>query len=1100
MARPPKPYDTPKKALHDLLLSLFSAEEFRRWLSLGPDEDIDVELPGATASLAVLVSEAIGALLRRGRIDASFFERLKHERASCASQILAVKKLWSTHDVMSTSPLDHGTLVRTRKALAAATSTIRLVGFPTRGPKPAARLLDTCVPPRLRRGESLVPWTTSRLLTLLLSGRDPAPRVVVIGGPGSGKTTLCQLLEHLLACGAGVTNRQTPELVPLHVRLRDLVRRSPTPSFIRYACERAQSLHVDIDPEFLTRACDEGRAVLLLDGLDEAGDATARAESRDRLNAFLTLYPRVPALVTSREVGYGEVPLPESGDGAFLHLSIAPFDDEEMAEFAHRWAAATERDVAAAERAAEALLAAVRASPTVRRLAENRLLFALVAMIHGEDALLPGERVVLFERCLQMFLDTWPRARGKSEAPFPLLLQRRLLETLGAAMAGRKDPHAHSLEMPRHALLEALAAYLRDDEPDTDGESRIPEWVDHLTEVSGLLTEVRPGVYQFAHRSLQEYLAASWYMRAAEDPAGVIVDDLRSPSRREVWLMLAGLLGRRRDFVAALYSGVIGRFGDHEDGWSFLLDAMGEEVDFSSEEVAAILTGALQVPEARVDPSLIEQAIARLWRFSPRHGPRVRAWFEAKICHGPREELPSLVWAATAATDVETIVRWLDTRGDRIAAAAALAPTIWPIACSGDDGSRVALTVLGEWAWRVVDVESALALLAARDLEAIDVVPAAFTALQTGVCEGLMGALALQLAVDQTVSTSMIQSSAAWAEVSAIHVEPGCFETPIALPSPIASATESSLSRSHVRPPTRRWIGWSGRFSPWIDESGVVDLNEVTSRFEGISLFQYWVEPAALSPEDFIVDARVHYGSNCFDEPDEFGDYDQYLPGNDYPLKEFELAAWGALDGVFTAMELPLPAWSIPLPNAVVDRGPYRLRERLEEIRTAGPVTEEDSRVRTELVDLVGKLHAQHAAQALIAVRSISEDPALCAVLSTLRQQQIWILHNWRAVEQGMRTGSPLTLALTLALGWTQCLTTGRWPDSPQWRTLLAGPPPSHWWPRVHWHLCWLTANPGDREHMSGLAGAIEDGTKDAELVALVRGFHPRYSTDFHTG
>jgi len=44
----------------------------------------------------------------------------------------------------------------------------------------------------------------------------------------------------------------------------------------------------------LARACDEGRAVLIVDGLDEVGDVAVRVELRDRLLAFLDLHPRVP--------------------------------------------------------------------------------------------------------------------------------------------------------------------------------------------------------------------------------------------------------------------------------------------------------------------------------------------------------------------------------------------------------------------------------------------------------------------------------------------------------------------------------------------------------------------------------------------------------------------------------------------------------------------------------------------------------------------------------------------------------------------------------------------------------------------------------------
>jgi hypothetical protein len=73
-------------------------------------------------------------------------------------------------------------------------------------------------------------------------------------------------------------------------------------------------------------------------------------------------------------------------------------------------------------------------------------------------------------------------------------------------------------------------------------------------------------------------------------------------------------------------------------------------------------------------------------------------------------------------------------------------------------------------------------------------------------------------------------------------------------------------------------------------------------------------------------------------------------------------------------------------------------------------------------------------------------------------------------------------LALYLALGWSQCTSTWRWPDSSRWRELLGGPPPLHWLPRVQWHLCWLTADPESVAHLTGLDEALEAGHADPEL------------------
>lgn len=81
-------------ALHALLLALFTGEEFRRWLRLGPFAGIVPELPGEAASPAAFVEAALGSLERRNLIDSSFFALLTQERQQRRDDIASVAGLW----------------------------------------------------------------------------------------------------------------------------------------------------------------------------------------------------------------------------------------------------------------------------------------------------------------------------------------------------------------------------------------------------------------------------------------------------------------------------------------------------------------------------------------------------------------------------------------------------------------------------------------------------------------------------------------------------------------------------------------------------------------------------------------------------------------------------------------------------------------------------------------------------------------------------------------------------------------------------------------------------------------------------------------------
>jgi uncharacterized protein YjbI with pentapeptide repeats len=76
------------------MVTLFSANELRRWLQHAGYADLLTELPGEKAPLAELVDGALGALERRGHIDADLFERLQAERPRKKGEIARVAEAW----------------------------------------------------------------------------------------------------------------------------------------------------------------------------------------------------------------------------------------------------------------------------------------------------------------------------------------------------------------------------------------------------------------------------------------------------------------------------------------------------------------------------------------------------------------------------------------------------------------------------------------------------------------------------------------------------------------------------------------------------------------------------------------------------------------------------------------------------------------------------------------------------------------------------------------------------------------------------------------------------------------------------------------------
>ena len=123
-------------------------------------------------------------------------------------------------------------------------------------------------------------------------------------------------------------------------------------------------------------------------------------------------------------------------------------------------------------------------------------------MYYADQARLPNGRARLYERCLGILLEQWDWEDKK-------------LATIGAPnltekLEAMKTIALHYLEndlldMDKAGLQALIAPLLRDMQTEVDAEA----FIDHIVFRSGILQEKSIGQYGFAHRALQDYLAAA---------------------------------------------------------------------------------------------------------------------------------------------------------------------------------------------------------------------------------------------------------------------------------------------------------------------------------------------------------------------------------------------------------------------------------------------------------------------------------------------------------------------------------------------------------------------------------------------------------------
>lgn len=341
---------------------------------------------------------------------------------------------------------------------------------------------------------------------------------------------LC-LTMHALEPDAGWLGRlrgwpeRHADLLPIPVVLRDFARWLPDTArrmdahdLSEFIDQRLRDQNLAFAAEHLHQALDEGKAVVLLDGLDEIPAEAQRTRVREAVGAFMRRYPGGRHVVTCRTLSYQDAASRLEDVPAF---ELAPFDEERIDRFIRAWYEELARlgviRVEEAANLAGQLREAVR-RPDLWRLAPNPLLLTVMALVHAHKGKLPDARAQLYEDTVDILLWRWDQLKAASDEEKPRL--RRLL----------LDANRADVDLRRALWRLAFDAHRAGGGGDTErladiGEARLLrelaslhpsgsyEWarqvIDAMRLRAGLLIERAPEVYTFPHRTFQEYLAGA---------------------------------------------------------------------------------------------------------------------------------------------------------------------------------------------------------------------------------------------------------------------------------------------------------------------------------------------------------------------------------------------------------------------------------------------------------------------------------------------------------------------------------------------------------------------------------------------------------------
>lgn len=389
---------------------------------------------------------------------------------------------------------------------------------------------------------------------------------LILGDPGAGKSTL---LFHLITEFTDpLPKRRLKPVISIITRLFLRKRTRLLPVYIPLrSCRKQNKMLLDdlLDPttdnltaamtyytpkNFFHTCLSKGKALVLLDGLDEVADSDAYQSVVKKVNEFIQLYPKNKVIATCRKAGWRGGLNPDC-----IYITL-PLDSQQQHDFIHKWYLAilkyasygligTEEDFKKrAMSEANRLVNLLRAKERLREISNNPLILSLICLVHRQRKNLPRGRAELYEDCIEILLDLWDRIDKDLEQEFPTTGQKKKL-------LRRIAFHMHNIgikEIDRHELEVLSLEFL----PEIKDRKTSAELVRQIEVRSGLMMERSIDKLAFSHLTFQEFFVVEYFR--SEPDISLDVDVIEDWSKwREPLLLMCGIETNPKPLIEKLY-------------------------------------------------------------------------------------------------------------------------------------------------------------------------------------------------------------------------------------------------------------------------------------------------------------------------------------------------------------------------------------------------------------------------------------------------------------------------------------------------------------------------------------------------------------------
>ncbi len=364
------------------------------------------------------------------------------------------------------------------------------------------------------------------------------PKLMVLGKPGSGKTTFMQAIA--INC---IQGKILSDKLPIFISLKSFAEYYQNNSgvglfgYIYQECLNCQIVEPELANIFQT-----GQGLILLDSLDEVPE-----ENSDKIiaeiNSFTNKFYKNKIIITCR------IAAKSYKFKDFTEVEIADLSKQQITTFAYQWfVAAANTSFVKGKSLAEQFIDKLELPENlqIRELATTPLLLSITCLVFHGQGDFPKLRFELYKQGIELLLVRWDETRGikRDEIYRDLSLLHKIKLLSHVASACFAEDNYFFSETKVQLLIANYLQNLPQSPKDTDALLLDSQAILKAIEAQhGLLVERARGIYSFSHLTFQEYLTARDIVAQVDSHSlEELVIHIHNIRWREVFLLTTGML------------------------------------------------------------------------------------------------------------------------------------------------------------------------------------------------------------------------------------------------------------------------------------------------------------------------------------------------------------------------------------------------------------------------------------------------------------------------------------------------------------------------------------------------------------------------------